>query len=37
MYFKPKTIDEYVNAFVDKLLSVIGVKNIQGWRSEELV
>jgi len=36
MYFKPKTVDEYVNAFVDKLLSVVGVRESKGWRSEEL-
>jgi 4-hydroxy-3-polyprenylbenzoate decarboxylase len=36
MYFKPKTVDEYVNAFVEKLLSVIGVCESKGWRSEEL-
>jgi 4-hydroxy-3-polyprenylbenzoate decarboxylase len=36
MYFKPKTVDEYINAFVEKLLSVIGVRESKGWRSEEL-
>ena len=36
MYFKPKTVDEYVNAFVEKLLSVIGVRVSKGWMSEEL-
>lgn len=36
MYFKPKTVDEFVNAFVDKLNSVLGVSQIKGWRSEEL-
>lgn len=36
MYFKPKTVDEYINAFVDKLLSVVGVRESKGWRSEEL-
>ncbi len=36
LYFKPKTVDEYINAFVNKLLSVIGVYNSKGWRSEEL-
>jgi 4-hydroxy-3-polyprenylbenzoate decarboxylase len=36
MYFKPKTVDEYVSAFVEKLLSVIGVLESKGWRSEEL-
>lgn len=36
MYFKPKTVEEYVSAFVDKLLSVVGVGGHTGWRAEEL-
>lgn len=36
MYFKPKTVDEYVNAFVEKLISVLGISERKGWRSEEL-
>ena len=36
MYFVPKTVDEYVGAFVEKLLGVAGVGTPQGWRSEEL-
>lgn len=36
MYFKPKTVDEYINAFVDKLLSVVGVRESKGWRSGDL-
>jgi len=36
MYFIPKTVDEYVGAFVDKLLGVIGIPTQRGWRSDEL-
>jgi 4-hydroxy-3-polyprenylbenzoate decarboxylase len=36
MYFVPKTLDEYIGAFVEKLLAVAGVGTPQGWRSEEL-
>jgi 4-hydroxy-3-polyprenylbenzoate decarboxylase len=36
MYFVPKTVDEFVHAFVDKLLGVLGVRTSRGWRAEEL-
>ncbi|MGD1045770.1 MAG: UbiX family flavin prenyltransferase [Bacteroidota bacterium] len=36
MYYVPKTVDEYIGAFVDKLLDVIGARTPKGWRSEEL-
>jgi polyprenyl P-hydroxybenzoate/phenylacrylic acid decarboxylase-like protein len=36
MYFAPKSVDEYVATFVDKLLGVIGIRIPRGWRSEEL-
>jgi 4-hydroxy-3-polyprenylbenzoate decarboxylase len=36
LYFVPKSVDEYVDAFVDKLLGVLGVRQSKGWRSEEL-
>ena len=36
MYFVPKTVDEYVQAFVDKVLGVIGLRQKDGWRSDEL-
>jgi polyprenyl P-hydroxybenzoate/phenylacrylic acid decarboxylase-like protein len=36
LYYVPKTVDEYVNGFVDKLLGVAGVRESRGWRSEEL-
>jgi 4-hydroxy-3-polyprenylbenzoate decarboxylase len=36
MYYIPKTVEEYIGAFVDKLLGVTGVRASKGWRSEEL-
>ena len=36
MYYIPKTVEEYIGAFVDKLLGVAGVRASKGWRSEEL-
>lgn len=36
LYFVPKTVDEYINGFVDKVLGVVGVRHSKGWRSEEL-
>lgn len=36
LYFVPKTVEEYVRAFVEKVLGVIGVRTSKGWRSEEL-
>jgi len=36
MYFVPKTVEEYMNAFVDKVLGVVGVRPSRGWRAEEL-
>ncbi len=36
LYFVPKTVDEYVQAFVDKLFGVIGLRQSKGWRAEEL-
>ena len=36
LYFVPKSVDEYVQAFVDKVLGVIGVRETKGWREEEL-
>jgi 4-hydroxy-3-polyprenylbenzoate decarboxylase len=36
MYFMPKTADEYIGAFVDKLLGVAGVRISRGWRAGEL-
>jgi len=35
MYFVPKTVDEYINAFVNKLQSVLGIRRTGGWRAEE--
>ena len=36
LYFVPKSVDEYIQAFVDKVLGVLGVRTSQGWRSDEL-
>jgi 4-hydroxy-3-polyprenylbenzoate decarboxylase len=36
LYFVPKTVDEYVGAFTDKLMGVIGVRKSKGWRAEDL-
>jgi len=36
LYFVPKTVDEYVHAFADKVLGVIGLRESKGWRAEEL-
>ena len=36
MYYVPKTVEDYIGAFVDKLLGVAGVRTSKGWRSEEL-
>ncbi len=36
LYFVPKTVDEYVNAFVDKVLGLLGQRAAKGWRAEEL-
>jgi 4-hydroxy-3-polyprenylbenzoate decarboxylase len=36
LYFVPKSVDEYVKAFVEKLLGVIGLRQSKGWRAEEL-
>jgi flavin prenyltransferase len=36
MYFLPKSVDEIVHAFVEKVLGVVGVRQSEGWRAEEL-
>lgn len=35
MYFVPKTVDEYVGAFTDKVLAQLGMDAGPGWRSDE--
>jgi 4-hydroxy-3-polyprenylbenzoate decarboxylase len=35
MYFVPRTVDEYIGAFTNKLLAQIGVHSSPGWRAEE--
>jgi polyprenyl P-hydroxybenzoate/phenylacrylic acid decarboxylase-like protein len=36
LYFVPETVDEYVRAFVDKVLGVLGIRSSKGWREDEL-
>ncbi len=36
LYFLPKTVDEYVQGFVEKVLGVLGVPTSRGWRAGEL-
>jgi len=36
LYFVPKTVDEYVSGFVDRLLGVLDLGTFKGWRAEEL-
>ena len=36
LYFVPKTVDEYVGAFVEKVLGVLGMRSSPGWHAEEL-
>jgi 4-hydroxy-3-polyprenylbenzoate decarboxylase len=36
LYFVPKSVDEYVQGFVDKVLGVLGLRTSGGWREEEL-
>ena len=36
LYFVPKTVEEYVGAYVDKLLGVLGLRTSRGWRAEDL-
>jgi flavin prenyltransferase len=35
MYFVPKTVDEYVGGFTNKVMGQLGVHSSPGWRSEE--
>jgi 4-hydroxy-3-polyprenylbenzoate decarboxylase len=36
MYYVPKSVDDYVRAFVEKVLGVVGLRESRGWRAEEL-
>jgi 4-hydroxy-3-polyprenylbenzoate decarboxylase len=36
LYFIPKTVEEYVQGFVDKVLQQCGVKSGNSWRADEL-
>lgn len=34
-YFAPKTLDEYVGGFTDKVLGQLGIRTSRGWRAGE--
>jgi 4-hydroxy-3-polyprenylbenzoate decarboxylase len=36
LYFLPNSVEEYISAFTEKLLGVLGVRTSHGWRSEEM-
>jgi 4-hydroxy-3-polyprenylbenzoate decarboxylase len=36
MYYLPKSVDDCVNGFVNRLLEVLELKERKGWRAEEL-
>ena len=36
LYFVPKSVDEYVQGFVNKVLQQCGVRTGKGWRADEL-
>jgi flavin prenyltransferase len=36
MYFVPKSVDEFIQAYVDKVLGTVGTRTAKGWRAEEL-
>jgi hypothetical protein len=36
MYFSPRSVQEYLQAFIDKVLGVIGVRQSKGWRASDL-
>jgi 4-hydroxy-3-polyprenylbenzoate decarboxylase len=36
LYFVPKTVDEFVGGFTDRVLAQIGLRSGAGWRAEEL-
>ena len=35
VYFVPKSVDDYVGAFTEKVLGQIGLRTAKGWRAEE--
>lgn len=36
LYFLPNAVEEYAQAFADKVLGVLGLRQSKGWRAEEL-
>jgi 4-hydroxy-3-polyprenylbenzoate decarboxylase len=35
LYFVPKSVEEYVSGYTDKVLGQLGVRSSKGWRAEE--
>jgi 4-hydroxy-3-polyprenylbenzoate decarboxylase len=35
LYFVPKSVDEYIGAFTDKVMGQLGIRTTKGWRAEE--
>jgi 4-hydroxy-3-polyprenylbenzoate decarboxylase len=35
MYHVPKSVDEFIQAYVDKVLAAVGIRHSKGWRAEE--
>lgn len=36
LYFVPGTVDEYVGAFTDKVLTQLGIRTSPGWRAQDM-
>jgi len=36
MYFKPATTEEYVEVYIEKIMSILGLKQTRGWKAKEL-
>ena len=35
LYFIPKTVDEYIGGYTDKVLAQLGLGSGRGWRAQE--
>jgi 4-hydroxy-3-polyprenylbenzoate decarboxylase len=35
LYFVPKSVDDYIGAFTDKVFGQLGIRSGKGWRAEE--
>jgi 3-polyprenyl-4-hydroxybenzoate decarboxylase len=36
LYFVPNSVQEYIDAYIAKLLGVLGLRESKGWRSGDL-